>query len=271
LRRIDRARVRIAGRHLRGSGIEIGAGANPQPIPRRATCRHYDIRDASELAELFGQPISYEVSPVEAIADDFPDGADFLIAHHTIEHASDPIGLLARFHSYVRDGATVVISLPHYQSCADARRVLPPLEHLVLDHLLGRGDAAFESSEHVYSFLLGWVDELWLKNASQADYADFVLSEGRRNDGHDLHWHAFDSPLVSKMIVAACLLQSQGAKLLAFADETTRPRTLGGDICCVYELHHTTTDVTGFPFDAAAELAQLRTKLEAALPRLGGP
>jgi hypothetical protein len=266
IRDIDSIRYEVSRCFLNGHGIEIGAGTNPQPLPSGCKCDYFDIRTNEQILELFGKEVSYKVNSVEEIPNLFPEGADFLIAHNVIEHSSDPIGLLAKFQSYVRDQGTLVISLPHYQKCPDIERVVPSLEHLVLDHLLDRGDGAFESREHIYSFLLGWVDHLWMKDRNQYEYARFLLSEGRRND-HDLHWHSFDTPLSIKLVVATCKLVGCGAQLLSWADPETEIST-SGDIILVYTIDKSESTVRDFPIVHTRELESIANKLDEAVQNL---
>jgi hypothetical protein len=188
---------------LSGHGMEIGAGPNPQPVPDGVRVTHFDIRSAAELSSYFGQNNAGTPEPVSRAKDLFPDGADFLIAHHVLEHSSDPIGQLRQWFGMVRAGAPVVISLPHYAQCPDKERLLPDLEHLILDHVLSRGPDAFESREHVPSFLCSWIEDApGLAGLTAADACRRISLESRRS-GHDFHWHAFDPQLAYDLIVAA--------------------------------------------------------------------
>lgn len=256
---IDFYRVEAANGFLRGKGIEIGAGTSPQPLPDGATCEYYDIRTTEQLAKLFKSEMKYDVRSVDEIPARFPNGADFLIAHNVVEHSSDPIGLLKRFQSYVRDGGLLVISLPFMDVCPDAGRLPAPLEHLVLDHVLDRCDDVFESREHIYSFLLGWVDHIWLQRVTQKRYANFLLSEARR-DEHDLHWHAFNTTNAIQTIEAACRLDGLGAELLAWMAPDIEPAT-SSDIIAVYRIDRQSTRYTGFPGEMKNNFEALHARL----------
>ena len=111
LNRRDTIRDTFCQAVLRGSGLEIGAGAYPQTLPKGAHASYYDIRNEAETRELFGSSV-VTARHVDVIPADFPNGADFLIARNVLEHCSDPIGTLIAWNGSVRDGGTVVISLP---------------------------------------------------------------------------------------------------------------------------------------------------------------
>jgi len=128
------------------------------------------------------------------------------------------------------------LSLPDLNFCPDKGRRSATIDHLLLDYALGRKDTAFESKEHIYSFLLGWVDRLWLKRAVQQRFARFVLDEGNRDVGHDLHWHAFSPELALELVVATLALAERGGRLLAFAHSRNDWNATRGNIFVTYEL-----------------------------------
>src|SRR4029079_5258312 len=45
-------RVRGSAPFLRGHGLEIGAGMNPQQLPPGASCELFELRDAEEVARI---------------------------------------------------------------------------------------------------------------------------------------------------------------------------------------------------------------------------
>jgi SAM-dependent methyltransferase len=164
---------------------------------------YFDIRSAAELSDYFDHPDAGSPEPISRVSEIFPDGADFLIAHHVLEHTADPIGELRGWIRMVRPGRALVISLPHHANCPDRERLLPDLEHLILDHVLRRGPDAFESREHVASFLCSWIEDApGLAGLSAVDVFRQISRESRRS-GHDFHWHAYDPALAHDVIVAA--------------------------------------------------------------------
>ena len=192
--------------HISGRGLEIGTGASPQKLPMGSEALYFDMRTRAELSKHFGESIEYEVHPFDDIPRNFPDGADFLIGHHVLEHTPDPIGTLREWHRLVRSGGTFVISVPYFALCPDRDRLTPDFEHLLLDHFLGRDGDSFESREHVLSFLCSWVDDSpGLANLTKSECCRRIVGESKRSD-HDFHWHAFNHQLFLDIVFAAALL-----------------------------------------------------------------
>lgn len=232
-------RANASSPFLRGSGIEIGAGTSPQRLPPGAEALYFDSRNVEELNKHFGAPIHYDVHSLASFETHFQSGADFLIAHHVLEHAPDPIGTLRTWHKLVKHGGTFVLSVPYLALCPDKDRLLPDLEHLVLDHLLGRNGDSFESREHVLSFLCSWVDDAHgLAELSKSQCCRRILSESKRS-GHDFHWHAFDHQLFRDVLYAAALLDDCVPTLFY----STEPNEDVLDILAVYTLEPRTVNV----------------------------
>lgn len=251
--------------HIKGRGLEIGAGASPQKLPAGSEALYFDKRTRAELSKHFGESIGYEVRPFDDISQDFPDGADFLIAHHVLEHTPDPIGTLREWHRLVRPGGTFAISVPYFALCPDRDRLIPNFEHLLLDHLLDRDGDSFESREHVLSFLCSWVDDSpGLAKLTKSECCRRIVGETKRS-GHDFHWHAFDHELFRDIVFAAALLDDC---MPDFYESTTQDEQVL-DILCVYQL---------VPFAerkecleaarAAGKIRAVAGKLSAALTRL---
>ena len=113
-------------------------------------------------------------------------------------------------------------------------RLVPPLEHLLLDHLLSRGESAFESKEHIYSFLLGW-HECIHPDDDKASYIYHCLSEAQRS-GHDLHWHALDREVSEAIVKLSALLSGVDVKDVTIYDTTTPQLTTFGELIMVYTI-----------------------------------
>jgi len=247
---------------LEGEGLEIGAGPDPQRLPGGAGCQYFDVRDEPGLAALFDdESIPYEVHLMEEIEQRFPDGADFLIAHNVLEHVSDPIRVLQEWFGYLRDGGVCVISLPEKNHCPpDALRAVPPLEHLVLDYLLDRDDDAFESREHIFSFLCGWVEHA-VPDTDKLEFAEHCLREAQRS-GHDLHWHALDRDRGAEVIQAAGLLGRQTIEMIRICDVDSEPIRTFGEAIYIFRVHH--RPANGQAYAVTPELQTIAARLLAA-------
>lgn len=156
---------------------------------------------------------------MEDIAVFFPQGADFLIAHHVLEHVVDPINTLVTWFSYVKDDGLVIISISDKNHCDPKKRLLAPIEHFVLDYLLAKDEDSFESREHIYSFLLGWSDLIHLELERRA-YIQYCLNEATRSD-HDLHWHALDRQVVEQIIHVAGLFSGNHIEMITVHEAIT--------------------------------------------------
>ena len=230
----DRIRSNFMVGLIAGHGIEIGAGAFPQALPEQAQALHYDIRPEQGAAALFQAPV-VNARPMEAIAGDFPDGADFLIAHNVLEHAPDPIGTLRNWNAHVRDGGIVVLSLPHLWFCADASRQVPGLDHLIQDHLASADGDDFPSREHAAAFILAWSQPF----AAAENVQDIPAFSQRALDSirtakHDLHWHALDTELSLKIVAAAAMFGGATIEMLKVASPEMRQTV--GDILIAYRI-----------------------------------
>jgi hypothetical protein len=272
----DRVRSSFMAGLIAGRGIEIGAGPFPQALPQQAQASHYDIRPERSAAALFQAPV-VNARPMAAIAGDFPDGADFLIAHNVLEHAPDPIGTLRNWNAYVRDGGIVLLSLPHLWFCADANRQIPGLDHLIQDHLASADGDDFSSREHAAAFILGWSKEF----AAAENVQDIPAFSQRALDSirtakHDLHWHALDTELSLKIVAAAAMFAGVTIEVLKVASPEMRQTV--GDILIAYKIvrRGPVSDAVGRLVTAASDvrsaLDAVAAVIEAGLPsRPAGP
>ena len=257
--KIYELRNTIASPYIKGRGMEIGAGLNPMQLAGGTECIYFDKRGEKEVETLFGAPIDYKVHDISEVGQLFPKGADFLLANQVLEHSCDPIGTLIEWHSYVRDGGIIVLSLPNYQHCSDSKRLVPPFRHVLADHIFQRGEDGFESREHLYSFLLGWFELMpSLKDHDARRLAEHCLSEGRRKGPQDFHWHAFDTELAEKVITTACLIGGNGAEFLEKDDPYGGKNKTYGDIIFVYRVLRNRLALINATVDPAIEVDLLR-------------
>lgn len=128
------------GSALMGTGLEVGAGSGPFPIP--LDCRvFYGDRLSYEalLQEYHSQEGIYDVVPPDLIIEldslqAFSDNSlDFIIACHVIEHTPNPLGAIVTAFSRLRPGGKLVLVVPDKERTFDCPRPLTPLHHVVED------------------------------------------------------------------------------------------------------------------------------------------
>lgn len=266
-KRIYEIRYEIIAPFLKGLGIEIGAGAYPQLLPEGATCEYYDKRDEKELAEYFNVDESTinKVYSLDHFNERFPGKADFLIAHHVLEHCSCPISTVIEWNNYVKKGGIVVISVPAADYCPDKGRMVPPFEHVLLDFLLERKDDSFESKEHIYSNLWGWIDDGMTKGLNKFEIAK-KAHECTKKKKNDLHWHAFNEELLKNIIIAAAFFGNKDIKIEATA--TPMNKTLG-ELIYIYRIENSRVDRKNELFlDFFEEVEKIKRKIVNAINRL---
>lgn len=262
-----RVRYELTRAFLSGRGIEIGPGISPQKLPDHAEAEYFDKRSSSDLEALMDGTVPVEIRPMTSIRARFPNGADFLIAHQVLEHSANPIRTLTEWHRYVRDNAVVVLSMPdHRFAPGDRNRSDAPLEHLVYDFLLDRHEEDFDSREHIFSFCHGWhYDQLIAEYREFSAHAltSHLLSESRRTEGHDLHWHAIAGHIWKELIEVAAHFDQCSVSFELVADRATtshfRPDS---EILFVYRLSRRETQ------PPAACIGGIQRQLERALKQI---
>lgn len=133
-------RLTVVDRHLRGSGIEIGALQDPIPLPRGARARYLDIAPTSELRRRHPRKARRHLVEVDIVDDGerlatiADSSQDWVASNHFLEHCEDPIGALRNMLRVVRPGGIVYISVPDMRHTFDRNRAPTTLEHLVGDH-----------------------------------------------------------------------------------------------------------------------------------------
>jgi predicted SAM-dependent methyltransferase len=233
-------RYDVSAPYLQGKGIEIGAGMAPQRLPEGAVCEYFDKRTATELSGLFGvseKQIGIDVHPIDSFWSRFPEGADFVIAHHVLEHCSNPLSALIKWQSYLKNEGTLVISVPDAKRCPDAGRLIPPLDHLLEDYIFDRGDDSFESREHIYSFVMGWIDKGFAEGKEKFEIAR-ITHQCARAPKNDLHWHAFDNQLLMEVIFASGRISGNKMEVKAVAAPDDKESPTQMDMICVCKVHH---------------------------------
>jgi SAM-dependent methyltransferase len=262
-------RYRMAAPFLSGKGIEIGAGVNPQHLPKNVECEYFDKRDKNQITEYFGECSSIKTYPLSQFSSHFPELADFLIAHNVLEHCSNTISALVEWHGLIKNNGTVILSVPYHECCPDKGRNLSPFDHILLDYLCERNDDSFESREHIYSNMIGWIDDGGLKNKSKFEVALFTHQCAHAKE-IDLHWHVFSEEVLKTCIQFSALIKG---KSVCF-EKVAAPYKTDGDhkteceIIVIYRLKNEKTQL--MEESLKEELGKMRNRLEEANKKLYG-
>ena len=130
----------IAASQLSGAGLEIGAYASPFPVPLECVVQYGDMYSYDELiANAYSGQLRHDIvmpsirTDLDTLRGVEDSSLDFLVACHVIEHTRDPIGVIKRAYSKLRDGGSLVLVIPDKGRTFDRPRELTDLEHLIQD------------------------------------------------------------------------------------------------------------------------------------------
>jgi SAM-dependent methyltransferase len=176
----------MAGRYLRGDGLEIGALHEPLETPPGARVRYVDRLPAGELRHHYPELAGRDLVSVDILDDgerlaSVPDASvDFVIANHFLEHCEDPIAAIGAFLRVARPGGIVYLAVPDKHHSFDARRAITPIDHLAADH--DRGPQASRRDHY-----LDWASNVLGRSGGEAgDEADRLM-EAR----YSIHFHVW--------------------------------------------------------------------------------
>ena len=130
------ARVGLANRYLRGSGIEIGALQKATQLDGACQVRYIDRMPLQKLLEHYPEMASIPVQAPDIVDDGqllahiAEDSQDFAIANHFLEHCPDPIRSIHNMLRVVKQGGILYLAVPDKRHTFDLRR--PPTPYAVL-------------------------------------------------------------------------------------------------------------------------------------------
>ena len=178
-------RYQLARKHLRGTGLEIGALHIPLFLPKQAQTFYLDRMPPSELRAHYPElgDAALHVSLIgdgETLACIRDESLDFLIANHVIEHCQDPIGTIKTFASKLRKGGKIFMAVPEMTKTFDSKRAETTWEHLLADHQHG----PTISRKHHYD---EWARDV---HGFDGDHAIQFASEKEAQD-YSIHFHCW--------------------------------------------------------------------------------
>ncbi len=140
---------------IKGSGIEVGAGTRPWPLPEGVKCFYGDVRDEKALEQYFETAGSILDGNLDAqtfagIAD---NSVDFVLSAHVIEHLLDPLGAIGQALRVIKPGGIFMLALPDKRYIFDAPRPVTTWDHLLEDYKTGgeptRREAYYECEKYI--------------------------------------------------------------------------------------------------------------------------
>lgn len=131
----------IAASHLRGTGMEFGAGASPFPVPLGCNVRFADAFSYESLNAVMypGQQAHDLIRPdyvtdIKTLAGIASTSLDFIVACHVIEHTNNPIAAINSCYRALKPGGSLVLVVPDMTKTFDSKRDLTTLTHLIEDY-----------------------------------------------------------------------------------------------------------------------------------------
>jgi SAM-dependent methyltransferase len=213
-RRHVAVRRHLAGRYLRGDGLEVGALHLPLGLPRGARARYVDRMSVEDLRAHYPELDEYDLVTPDFIDDgeelaSVPSGSmDFVVVNHLIEHTQDPIGALLAQARVLREGGILYLAAPDRRRTKfDRNRTETPLEHLFRDHEEG---PEWSRAQHY---------EEWSRLAIETP-ADEVATHAAQLEAEDysIHFHTFT--LTSFLALLLRAREAYGLPLEVVAAET---------------------------------------------------
>jgi SAM-dependent methyltransferase len=135
--RVNEARAEIAAYFLQGSGIEVGAGPRPFPVPRGVKIAYGDIRDAGQLTQYFsvtGTLGGDRFFDAQTMAGIKKESLDFVLSGHVIEHLWDPVGAIVNTVDVLKPGGVFILAVPDMRFTFDRDRPETSVGHVLADY-----------------------------------------------------------------------------------------------------------------------------------------
>lgn len=196
-REVSLVRAVIADIFIQGSGLEVGAGSRPFPLPPNTHCFYGDERDHEQLVEYFGgeQGIPDSVFlDAQTLSEVEDDRLDFVISAHVIEHLHDPIGSIKNTLKKIKTGGNFILVVPDRHFTFDKARPPTSLEHLLQDEKDGGASSTyqsyFEHVKYVHPLFDAPIPE------DQIDSHVRMLMNAR----HDIHMHCWNGAEFAELL-----------------------------------------------------------------------
>jgi SAM-dependent methyltransferase len=203
---------------VRGRGVEVGAGIDPVLHEHVEQTWYVDKRCHSDLVAWFGRELPYTLSTWEEVRSRAACGVDFVVSHHVLEHAHDPIGAASEWVSHLRPGGVLCFSIPAPDNPTERGRPLTPMRHLLEDHFFARAPNSYDSMAHLPTFVMALVfGEDCLRPSFTKGTCEEMSATllGLLDQAEpDFHWHTLDLDTAKEVGDAAFFLAGASAELL---------------------------------------------------------
>lgn len=199
---VNTQRAAIGRKYLTGTGVEVGAGNRPFPLPEGARVIYGDIRDQASVERYFNSAEVKAGGTIDAqsfagIAD---NSLDFVISAHVIEHLRDPVGSIVQAIRVLRPGGIHVLAVPDLRFTFDRRRPAMTVEHALRDY----ADGGAGTCRQAYEEHLRYVHpELTGQHYSEAEIEWQSGENAKRWQEFDVHFHAWTREAFESLLAAA--------------------------------------------------------------------
>lgn len=190
-------REKIAGRYLKGNGIEIGALHKPLRVPPAAKVKYLDRMSSEALRKHYPELNDVPLVPVDIIDDGETlssiddQSLDFVIANHFLEHCQNPIDAAANMIGKLRKNGVLYMAVPDKRFSFDRGRPITGIGHLVKDFEEGPEWSRRAAFEEYVKFADRMQDETEAKKRV-AYYMDIDYS---------IHYHVWTEFEIMELIV----------------------------------------------------------------------
>jgi SAM-dependent methyltransferase len=196
-------RSSLAGRYIRGRGIEIGALHAPLSVPRGAVVRYVDRVTRAESLRAFPELDPARIVEPDYVTDGFSLTAihdcsqDFVIANHVLEHTPNPLAAVVAWHRVLRPCGVIFACVPMVDKTFDRGRPVTPPQHMLEDWQARKASAQVTERDlpHYREWVTISLRAISLQNGTplpgwNADEIEHV-ARTRMEESDEIHFHTF--------------------------------------------------------------------------------
>lgn len=203
-------RAGLARRHLGGEGIEIGAMHLPVRPHSGMKAKYVDNTSLEENRKRFPELDGLDLVRPDYIEDGFTlasvaaSSQDFLIANHVLEHAPNPLGVLAAWARVLRPGGAMLLSVPIAETCFDRGRQETSLEHLQEDYQADPAALGLRNLDHYLEWLAISEPAILAMSGKQSGSASAAERRARAEElcraNAEIHFHTFSTASFQRLL-----------------------------------------------------------------------